>query len=254
MSIPHAHPKPDAVVAGGQLRLIELGLKRADWAGTAVLAWGTAGLAALQAGAAGFLDESGSREYAGHRYPLRQHSFLLGRWALRAALRHAAGEAAGSALTIGRGVFQQPVLAGPGAEGWDVGISHVADHGAGLVFPRGHPMGIDVEGLTAERADSLKNYFTARERAEIARCVPDEERAVILLWSAKEALAKTLHCGLSTPLEVFEIGGVVRAGAGLQITFVNFPQFRSHLVETDGLCFALTAPAKTEIQSAFFSR
>ena len=120
----------------------------------------------------------------------RRRDFELG--------RHAAHCAVGALFAahdvrrdrIASGVFDQPVLEGPAAARLDVTLSHSGGLAAAVAFPRGHPLGLDLERLDPDRAAPLAAYASAAEQSLVDDLGLDELQAVTRLWTAKEALSK----------------------------------------------------------------
>ena len=63
--------------------------------------------------------------------------------------------------------------------------------------PAGTSFGCDLETIEPRSAAFVADYFTANEKALIARAsLVDQPRLVALVWSAKESALKALHLGL----------------------------------------------------------
>jgi phosphopantetheinyl transferase len=159
--------------------------------------------------------------------PVRQESFLLGRVAGKRALLHEKAAQPWDELAIGRGVFGQPI-----ADGADLSLSHAEGQAFALVYERGMVAAVDVERWLREEEeiDAVLEQLTSDE---VRRLAPRRDvRVLTALWSAREALAKALRCGLVATPSVLEIaerlpfppGGT----SGGRVAFTHFP----HLLVT----------------------
>ena len=77
-----------------------------------------------------------------------------------------------------------------------------------LAFARGCELGIDIEQERPlpELEDIARNYFSAREGAELLGLRADErEAAFFRCWTRKEAFIKATGDGLSRPLDAFDV-------------------------------------------------
>ena len=174
----------------------------------------------------------------------RRQEFILGRYAAKTALAVWNRSAALGAFTIMPGAFEQPVVDEP--SGADVTLAHTADVAVAIAHARGHPMGVDVEWVDAERVEVLRTQVAP---AEIQAALPFREyEALFLIWSAKEALSKALRCGLTCPFEILATSDV-RADAGGWCTgsFANFGQYRFASWLAAGRAFALVGSRNAKL-------
>jgi enterobactin synthetase component D len=118
----------------------------------------------------------------------RRAGWVGGRIALREALAAAGAEAPGPILSSARGA---PLLP-PGAVG---SVSHKRTIAVALVARVADPratIGIDVEDLRPLRTDIASRVLTPEELAVIPSGGPERDAAVLLRFSAKEAIYKAL--------------------------------------------------------------
>lgn len=118
----------------------------------------------------------------------RRAGWVGGRVALRAALAAIAVEASQPMLSTPRGA---PLLP-PGAVG---SVSHKRTIAVALCAPESRPrvtLGIDVEDLRPLRVDVASRVLTPEERALLPADGPARDAAVLLAFSAKEAIYKAL--------------------------------------------------------------
>lgn len=147
-------------------------------------------------------------EYArGNRFVFAhdRNRYLSSHAALRQLLASHNGVPAAE-LEFALGPNGKPTLAGPGRTVFNMSRSGataviaIAEHGA---------VGVDVE-LLREVSDVdalISEHFTPMEQSEW-RTIPIQARAEAFLtgWTRKEACAKAVGCGLTLPLESFDVG------------------------------------------------
>ena len=109
----------------------------------------------------------------------------------------------------------------------EVTISHCDEIAVALAFPSGHPMGVDIEQIDAERLVTIRSQMSSVERDWARSAGADELALSTLIWTAKEALSKALTCGLMSPMEIFNLSDFYPLGdrvwGGL---FQNFGQYK----------------------------
>jgi hypothetical protein len=105
-------------------------------------------------------------------------------------------------------------------------------------------MGIDLETVAAVAAATILGEMEASP-AELSWLVSagvDEATACCVLWTAREALGKSMQVGINSPLGILALGEIQGAGPGSWAgRYVNFPQCRC-LAQAQGgrvLCLAL---------------
>jgi phosphopantetheinyl transferase (holo-ACP synthase) len=206
-----------------------LSLRRAAQEIEAVFGFVTAGeFEFLRDRAADFLSEPELRYFAGLRFERRQQSYLLGRFAAKLAAGEYLREGALKKIEVFAGVFEQPLVKYLAEDVPGVSISHCAGLAVALAFPAGHPMGIDVEGISAERVATMKSQMTARELGWAESGEAREDILCAVVWTAKEALSKVLKCGLMSPMEIMRLSDLKRgAGGAWEGLFENFAQYKS---------------------------
>lgn len=195
------------------------------------------------------LSENEKAVLAGFKVEKRRASWLAGRWAAKLALAAATGTQAAD-WSIGSGIFQFPLAIGP-VSGWSVGITHGGPVTAALAWPDAHPLGLDFEPVSTERGQLLAGQFAPAELAfELPQPWSADEKAV-LLWTAKEAVAKTLRTGLMTPLEVYSVAdwrSDPKNPGKATFSYPNFGQYRGLALRSRAGILSLCHPAKTEVK------
>lgn len=182
------------------------------------------------------------------QYEKRQHSYLLGRYCAKMALMQCLSCKDPSAIEIAPGVFQQPVVRHQGTENIQVSIAHGDSWATAIAFPEEHPMGIDIEVIATGNAQVIDEQLTAQERLLIRSSGLKAPLGEVLFWTIKEALAKTIRCGLMIPLEIIELKKFEEEKDFYLSHFTNFDQYKvqSYLIEGNALSIAL--PKNTKMQ------
>ncbi len=150
-------------------------------------------------------------------------------------------------IHIRPGVFQQPVVIGPGCGELSACITHSGTFAAAIAFPTGHPMGIDIEWHDNAVLETLKQHVETHELPPTELCASEAERYT-RVWTVKESLSKILKCGLTTPFSILRLradpsaGGPVWSGG-----FENFSQYRFISLCSKELSFALVHPGRTTV-------
>lgn len=151
---------------------------------------------------ADFLSNAEQQKFAGMRFPKRRGEWLLGRWAAKSLLQSlpAYREYALNQIEITNTPEGSPQILLP-----DGRISRDClsiGHREGLAFcalatTAGLRPGADLEKIEARPRNFSEDYFTAAEQA-LVNSQPANARDAIttLIWSAKEAMLKSLGVGL----------------------------------------------------------
>ncbi len=135
--------------------------------------------------------------------PLLRARYVVGRAWLRWVLGRALGLAP-QAVTIATGRRGRPFLRGHDV---DFNVSHtqaiavigIANHGR---------IGIDIEyGKRRINVEGIgRKFMTVRERGELATLIDDDQRRALLrLWTCKEALSKATGDALGAPFRRLEV-------------------------------------------------
>lgn len=186
-----------------------------------------------------FLNDAELAYWQSLRVENKRHSALQGRIAAKRALGAALGEVDLTKIEMVRGTFGQPLVRHARAAGVDVTLSHSHGLAVALAYPDALPMGIDLEQVAAASAQTVlaEMQLSEAERAWLAQqgaaLSPIDQATVCgMLWSAREALGKSLKTGLNSPLGVFALNKLelvsdpagVQSGASAWIGhYVNFP-------------------------------
>lgn len=174
--------------------------------------------------------------------PRRRQSYLLGRVAAKRAVLRYLGEADPRAVVVDRGVFQQPIVRAAAFDVPGVSVSHTDGWAVAVAHPAGHPLAVDVEALTPDRAATVRAHLTPDEAAILERAGVSPT----VLWAMKEGLGKVLLCGLTVPLDVLAVSGLATDADGRAAgTFRHFLQYRGVGWEEAGHAVAVVLPRAT---------
>lgn len=193
------------------------------------------------------LHPSERHRYDDMQYEKRRKSYLIGRYTAKRALAVLLHEKELSIFNIHSGIFNQPIVSYEGAKNVQVSISHSNDFGAALAFPEVHPMAIDIEKINNSVSDAIQTQLTAREMEYFTTSPCSQELHSMILWTAKEALSKTLKTGLTIPMSVLEVERVEKDDATYTSYFRNFGQYKAISIPLELYVCTLICPRKTEI-------
>ncbi|MFM8471736.1 MAG: 4'-phosphopantetheinyl transferase superfamily protein [Limisphaerales bacterium] len=133
------------------------------------------------------------------------------------------------------GDLQTPPALATGAThgGWkppapSVSLSHVNGRGVAVAFGVGQRVGLDLELIDAKRAETVRQGvpLSAEEETWLKATSLPAATALLLLWTAREALGKALGCGLACQWETLALRHIASAGVGVcSGQFLRQPQF-----------------------------
>ncbi|MEQ2009056.1 MAG: 4'-phosphopantetheinyl transferase superfamily protein, partial [Limisphaerales bacterium] len=134
------------------------------------------------------------------------------------------------------GDLQSPTSLATGASDGDwkspalaVSLSHVNGLGVAVAFPAHERVGLDLELIDERRAETVRKGvpLSAEEAAWLRATSLPEATALLLLWTAREALGKALGCGLACKWESLALRRI-EAGSDAVFSgqFLHQPQFR----------------------------
>lgn len=149
-------------------------------------------------------------------------------------------------FSIDAGVFNQPIVRHPTRGNVQVSISHSNSWGAALAFPEEQPMGIDIEVVDPEKNGVLKSQMTVDEQ-NLAEILPHSRATQLtLLWTAKEALSKTIKSGLMTSFELFELQQIEVHDRSISSTFRHFRQYKAVSFFPNNAVCSIICPRRTD--------
>jgi phosphopantetheinyl transferase len=143
------------------------------------------------------------------RHPLAQRQFLVGRVAVKDAVRRwlwggGHGPLFPAEVVVANDHAGRPVARGPYGADLRVSLAHVDGAGVALVG-EGVDVGIDIEKIEARHPDFERLALTGREQALDPPAGYDRDTWLTCLWAVKEAAAKATGRGLRGRPKDFEI-------------------------------------------------
>lgn len=182
-----------------------------------------------------------------HRFDARKKTYLLGRFASRAALSLLMPTEKLSSVSIGSGVFTFPIIEGASG-GLAVSITHCEDIGMAVVHPQGHPLAIDLEKVDPKQVEVVEPYFTTKEQNLILQTGLSKEVGYLLAWTIKESLSKVLRTGLTLDLKLLELQSIHRKGNHYESLFTNFGQYKTISYQIGTYVCSLVLPKFTTLE------
>ncbi|NOK60279.1 MAG: 4*-phosphopantetheinyl transferase superfamily protein [Chloroflexi bacterium AL-W] len=159
----------------------------------------------------GLLNSTEQAHFHRLRTPQRRHTWLLGRWTAKHLVQSYLEQQWGvhtvfEQLTIANAstgapyaVFDDVVSDIPQLQELKLSISHRHDQAfCALATLDGAEIGADIEWIEPRARCFVEDYFTEREQ-QLIDCMPVEQQDTYItaIWSAKEAVLKALHLGLT---------------------------------------------------------
>jgi len=171
--------------------------------------------------------------------------YSLGRIAAKRALGELDSNQSHCSFAIKKGKFGEPLVDHLPGNNLAVSISHCANLGAAIAFPTEIQMGIDIEkyrGVSQRRLAAAYTVLTASERKLLWDRHPLAQTLPLMLWTMKEALAKSLKCGMSgLDTLVCKTVSYTTDNQG-QVSFVNYSQFRGFYFIASRYIMSLVLP------------
>ena len=232
---------------------IPLELRREGYRACGSFAWvQTAEFRAIAGRAGEFLHTEELEIFRALKVERRRVSYLLGRYAAKSALGKCIGPGFEASRTlIASGIFNQPVVQGHAWRPLGVSISHSDRRVCCLAYPEEHPMAVDLEEIDEARTKVMMTQV-GRDEGDLARSVcASIDLGATVVWTAKEALSKTLRCGMTCPYELLEICGL-EARDGIYIgRFKNFGQYKFQSWRARNAVVTIVLPKRTELEFSF---
>jgi 4'-phosphopantetheinyl transferase len=180
---------------------------------------------------------------------VRKVSFLLGRYCAKKAIASLCKIHSLSQIYIDSGIFNQPVIKLPNLPNMRVSISHDGVSAVALAFPEEHPMGIDIESIDEDKCSEVSAYFTVHEKTLYQGINNSKIEIDTILWTAKESLSKALTTGLTTGLEIMELGTLEKVNQRYFVgTFTHFFQYQTISIIHGGKVITLLLPRKSVVE------
>lgn len=182
------------------------------------------------------------------QYPLRRHSYLLGRFAAKEAVQEITSCENPLTTEIGRGIFGQPlVVCNPGTP-VELSLAHSFGTAVAIACALGHPIAVDIECMRSRKVDFLHSSFTDAERVRLGQIRLGQNEAYYLGWTIKEALSKVIRCGLTVPFEVLELSKIQNGPSGCyESEFRKFTQYKACSWVIDRYALSIVLPKRSTL-------
>jgi len=178
----------------------------------------------------------------------RQASYLLGRITAKKALLETGSDSPYSGINICMGAFKDPVPHFPSDRPLQVGITHTSTMAASLAFPATHPMAIDLEDLDVKRAQTMQKHCQPAEWEEMDGEGMDPTLLFTILWTAKEAIAKALRIGLTSPFSLMAVKGLKQHPKSGWVGFYqHFTQYQFRSWRVADRVVSIVFPKQTQL-------
>ena len=94
----------------------------------------------------------------------------------------------------------------------------------------------------------LETQFTPSELERLKLMPEAEKDAYYFLWTVKEALSKTLKCGLTVPFSILEVERIVQHGLhAYTCLFKNFAQYQARSWIESQHVLSIVLPKNTQL-------
>jgi len=185
-------------------------------------------------------------ELESQKYPKRKNEYSLGRYIAKKSVSHFYKDTKLNQISIGRGVFNQPVLYCPNnVNNIQVSISHVSNIAVSIAFPEEHPLGIDIERISEPTVEALKEKLLEKEIDLLPLVQLDKKTGLTMLWTVKESLSKVMKTGLTVPLSIYSVKKINIFESGFICEFDHFIQYKTFSWLIDHYICTICLPKNT---------
>lgn len=177
----------------------------------------------------------------------RRNSYVMGRLAAKLAVSKLIRHHCIQTISIGNGVFHQPILNCHTPSNLNISIAHTDTFAAAIAFPEQHPMGIDIQNVSKDYTSTIEGICTSRELDMIGNISLPYPTALTSLWTAKESLSKVLKTGFMSPVNLYELTDIFFKDKHMTGMFTNFSQYKNYSWITERNVLSISYPRRTEI-------
>ena len=181
--------------------------------------------------------------YQNYQYNRRKESYLLGRLSAKQAIQELLDINNSSSIWIDTGVFQFPIVKGEQLQNIQVSISHCDMIGCSIAYREAHPMGIDVEKISADKTKVVLSQLTQAEKLLLTTNA--NIYGYTALFSIKEALSKILKTGMMLDFKFLEVQEIKETNGIVECAFTNFGQYKAFAFLQKKYVFAIALPKRT---------
>jgi phosphopantetheinyl transferase len=225
---------------------VQIPLQRSGWSGRSLLGFASPPFSVLNSNRHQYLHLSEEKHFDQLYYERARHQYLLSRYTAKCALAHYLEETDIKAIAVEKGIFRQPLISYTKHPIPNISLAHTGGIGACIIFPREHPMGLDLEFPKNESLDSIAQMTTPIEKVLRAESLESDLSFYTRIWTAKEALSKVLGTGLTTPLHVYEVNQLIIKNNYTVSYFKNFTQYKAISFWVNHCICSIVLPKMTE--------
>lgn len=178
----------------------------------------------------------------------RRSSYLLGRYTAKKAVAEFLNINNLSEIEIASGIFSNPIVRYISHIHPRVSITHDDLYAGSISYPDIHPMSLDIETANQEKITVIKTQLTEKEEKLKTQLNIKEEKFYTLLWTIKEAISKSIRCGLTIPFKLLEVKDLKQENDNLIVCkFENFGQYHSYSYIFANQVISIALPRKTKL-------
>ena len=165
------------------------------------------------------------QQLAGYHFPKRRHEWLAGRLAAKYAISNYRHQSLRPKdIVITSNAQGKPLALLPNQEKVHISISHSATKAVALAAIA--PCGIDIQEITPALTRIKERFVWPQEEILLPQLAPDPLTALGLLWSAKEALRKTISLWPLLGLLENTLSAIAKEGNTCYLTLQSKPNHR----------------------------
>lgn len=151
------------------------------------------------------LGEKEKEYYTNIKYSKVKRQFIWGRIVAKYALNGIENNLVYKNVNILKGGYNEPVIQEIGYKDLKVNISHSNNMVVAVAFKNGYSCGVDIEYISTNSKRISNSILIESERNSFTDIIEDSSLLGLYLWTAKEALSKTIKQGLYLPIEIYDI-------------------------------------------------
>lgn len=225
---------------------VTITLERKEWRGQAHLGFASPSFSELYRKRFQFMHPQELERLDKLSHPRLRFQFLAGRYTAKLTLASFLKMDAASHTWVKSGVFCQPIVECSTKNVPGISIAHTRRLGGSVVFPREHPMAIDLECPREDALDSIIRLVTPIEQTMRSQSDEGDLLFYTRLWTVKEALSKVLGTGLMTPIQVYEVNQEIQKEHHTVSYFTNFSQYQAISFRVGSSLCSLVLPRLTQ--------
>lgn len=181
----------------------------------------------------------------------KKHNFYLSRTSSKLAASQWNPTLSLKEIQISNGYFSQPYIRCNQIQNVSISITHCDDIAITASYPEEFLIGIDLEVISEQVLRVITPHLTQNELSLLTKSSFSQKYLATILWTAKEALSKTLRIGFTSELNLFEIASMTYHSNHYISQFHNFPQFQAYSLLIAPYVLTIVLPFKIEPLPSF---